>query len=244
MKFLLSIFIFFSCYSTLYADEIFNLLKIPNLEIYNTNSLNGLKYLYAKNNFKIGLKKNISCDKLNKNELVEKYIIVEKNLNKYKAAFLIKNNLKFIILCKNLTISSINTGGVPNTLKRSLILDINFDPKHFERMLHHEFFHMIQAKHNRMFDEALWSKFNRTSFKYAECSTCSDRTDLSLYKNTDGFLTEYSKSIPSEDMAEVFSFLMTNKKLVENIIENDLILKNKAEYLKKKLKLIDDDFEF
>ena len=42
------------------ANEIFNLLKIPNLEIYNTNSLNGLKYLYAENNFKIGLKKNIS----------------------------------------------------------------------------------------------------------------------------------------------------------------------------------------
>ena len=173
MKYIISIILIFNI-SVVNANEIFNLLKIPNLKIYNTNSLNGLKYLYAKNNFKIGLKKNISCDKLNKNELVEKYIIVEKNLNKYKAAFLIKNNLKFIILCKNLTISSINTGGVPNILKRSLILDINFDTKYFERMIHHEFFHMIQAKHNRMFDEALWSKFNRTSFKYAECSTCSD----------------------------------------------------------------------
>ena len=111
-------------------------------------------------------------------------------------------------------------------------------------MIHHEFFHMIQAKHNRMFDEALWSKFNRTSFKYAECSTCSDQTDLSLYKNTDGFLTEYSKSIPSEDMAEIFSFLMINKELVEKKIENDLILKNKVKYLEKNLKLIDDDFVF
>jgi hypothetical protein len=95
-----------------------------------------------------------------------------------------------------------------------------------------------------IFDEALWSKFNRTSFKYAECSTCSDRTDLSVYKNTDGFLTEYSKSIPSEDMAEIFSFLMTNRNLVENIIVNDLILKNKVEYLKKNLKLIDNKFIF
>ena len=111
-------------------------------------------------------------------------------------------------------------------------------------MIHHEFFHMIQAKHNRMFDEALWSKFNRASFKYAECSTCSGRTNLSLYKNTDGFLTEYSKSIPSEDMAEIFSFLMTNRKLVENIIKSDLILKNKVNYLKNNLKLIDNNFVF
>ena len=243
MKYIISIILIFNI-SVVNANEIFNLLKIPNLEIYNTNSLNGLKYLYAENNFKIGLKKNISCNKSEKKELDKKYPIVEKNFNKYKADFLIKNNLKFIILCENLTVSSINTGGIPNILKRSLILDINFNQKYFERMIHHEFFHMIQAKHNMIFDEALWSKFNRTSFKYAECSTCSDRTDLSLYKNTDGFLTEYSKSIPSEDMAEIFSFLMTNKELVEKKIENDLILKNKVKYLEKNLKLIDNNFMF
>ena len=243
MKYIISIILIFNI-SVVNANEIFNLLKIPNLEIYNTNSLNGLKYLYAENNFKIGLKKNISCDKSKKNELDKKYPIVEKNLNKYKADFLIKNNLKFIILCENLIVSSINTGGVPNILKRSLILDIKFNQEHFERMIHHEFFHMIQAKHNKVFDETLWSKFNKASFKYADCSTCSDRTDLSLYRNTDGFLTEYSKSIPSEDMAEIFSFLMTNGKLLENIIESDLILKNKVNYLKNNLKLIDNNFVF
>ena len=103
---------------------------------------------------------------------------------------------------------------------------------------------MIQAKHNEIFDETLWSSFNKASFKYAECSTCSDRTDLKLYKSTDGFLTEYSKSIPSEDMAEIFSFLMIDKELVEKKIENDLILNNKVKYLKKNLKLIDNNFIF
>ena len=243
MKYIISIILIFNI-SVVNANEIFNLLKIPNLQIYNINSSNGLKYLYADNNFKIGLKKNISCDRSKKNELDKKYPIVEKNLNKYETDFLIKNNLKFIILCKNLSVSSINTGGVPNILKRSLILDINFNQEHFERMIHHEFFHMIQAKHNEIFDETIWSNFNKATFKYAECSTCSERIDLSIYKNTDGFLTEYSKSIPSEDMAEIFSFLMTNRNLVENIIENDLILKNKVEYLKKNLKLIDNKFIF
>ena len=243
MKYIFSVILIFNI-SVVNANEIFNLLKIPNLEIYNINSSNGLKYLYAENNFKIGLKKNISCDRSKKNELDKKYPIIEKNLNKYESDFLIKNNLKFIILCENLSISSINTGGVPNILTRSLILDINFNLEHFERMIHHEFFHMIQAKHNKVFDETLWSKFNKASFKYADCSTCSDRTDLSLYRSTDGFLTEYSKSIPSEDMAEIFSFLMTNRKLVENIIGSDLILKNKVNYLKNNLKLIDNNFVF
>ena len=39
-------------------------------------------------------------------------------------------------------------------------------------------------------------------------------------------------------------FLMINKELVEKKIENDLILKNKVEYLKKNLKLIDNNFIF
>ena len=45
-------------------------------------------------------------------------------------------------------------------------------------------------------------------------------------------------------MAEIFSFLMTNKELVKKKIENDLILKNKVKYLEKNLKLIDKNFLF
>ena len=45
-------------------------------------------------------------------------------------------------------------------------------------------------------------------------------------------------------MAEIFSFLMTNKELVKKKIENDLILKNKVKYLEKNLKLIDNNFTF
>ena len=48
---------------TLKADEIHNLLKIPNLEVYKLNSDNGLKYLFAKKNFKIGREDNIKCNK-------------------------------------------------------------------------------------------------------------------------------------------------------------------------------------
>ena len=45
-------------------------------------------------------------------------------------------------------------------------------------------------------------------------------------------------------MAEIFSFLMIPKELVEKKIENDLILKNKVKYLEKNLKLIDKNFKF
>ena len=72
----------------------------------------------------------------------------------------------------------------------------------------------------------------------------ASETNLDLYKNTEGFLTEYSKSIPSEDMAEVFSFLMTDKAKVEDKSDNDIILKNKINFIKSSLSKIDSSFKF
>ena len=218
--------------NSLKADEIFNLLKIPNLGVYKLNSSNGLKYLNAKKNFKMGFENNIRCNKANKKNLDKKSSIISKNLSIYKKDFLNKINLRFVVLCENLYISEINTAGIPDHKKRTLILDINFNEKYFERVIHHELFHIIQNNFKSIFDEKIWSNFNDKAFEYAECSTCSDRLGLDLYDKTNGFLTEYSKSIASEDMAEVFSFIMTDKLKIKNIVNEDSILSNKIEFIK------------
>ena len=96
------------------ADEINYLLKIPNLETYNLKSKNGLKYLTTKKNFQIGAKNNISCEKLDKENLDNRYLLVKKNLDLYNKEFLNKINLRFIVLCQNLFISEINTAGIPD----------------------------------------------------------------------------------------------------------------------------------
>ena len=226
------------------VEEIYYLLKIPNLEIYKLKSDNGIKYLNSKNDFKIGFNDNIKCNKTSKENLKNKFAIIKKNLNIYKSTFLKLNNIKFIVLCENLYISQHNTGGIYDINKRTLILDINFNSKHFERMIHHEIFHMIKDSHKEIFDEIKWKTFNDEKFNYAECSTCSDRKNLNLYNKTDGFITEYSKTVPSEDMAEIFSFMMTKKNEIENKIKNDKILNNKVNYIKSNLYLIDNTFNF
>ena len=226
--------------NSLKADEIFNLLKIPNLNVYKLNSSNGLKYLNAKKSFKIGFENNIRCNKTNKKNLDKKSALISKSLSIYKKDFLNKINLRFIVLCENLYISEINTAGIPDHKKRALILDINFNEKYFKRVIHHEVFHIIHNNFESIFDEEIWSNFNDKSFEYAECSTCSDRLGLDLYNKTNGFLTEYSKSIASEDMAEVFSFLITDKIKIKNIANKDSILFNKIEFIKNGIKKIEN----
>ena len=223
------------------ADEIYNLLKIPNLEIYKLKNENNIRYLNAKGDFKIGVDDNITCNKTTQQNLNTKFPIIEKNIKRYNSKFLKKIDLKYIVFCERLFVSNINTGGIPDNKNRTLILDINFNEKYFERMIHHEIFHMIQNSFEDEFSDQKFSLLNNSNFEYAECSTCSDRLNLDLYENTNGFLTEYSKSIPSEDMAEIFSFLMVNKNLIEEKVKNDSILNKKVNFIKTNVLEIDEN---
>ena len=231
---ILSLFVF----TQSQADTIYNLIKIPNLEIYNLNTSNKLRYLYAKQPFTIGVDKNINCYNSEKKVLDEKYKIIKENLDRYDQKFLKKINLKYIVLCEDLSISKINTAGIPDNIMKTLILDVKFDESYFERVIHHEVFHIINDSYKEIFDQKIWANFNVEEFKYAKCSTCTDKLGLDTYSNTSGFFTEYSKSTASEDMAEVFSHLMTGSDL-KNI---DPILKQKIQFIKTNLLKIDQNF--
>ncbi len=231
---LLSLFIF----TQAQADTIYNLIKIPNLEVYEINTSNKLRYVYAKQPFTIGVDNNINCFNSEKKFLDKKYKIIKKNLDRYDQKFLRKINLKYIVLCEDLSISKIKTAGIPDNVMKTLILDLKFNESYFERVIHHEVFHIINDSYKELFDEKIWSNFNVENFKYAECSTCTNKIGLDTYKKTDGFFTEYSRSTASEDMAEVFSHLMIDSDL-SNI---DPILNKKIQFIKKNLLKIDKDF--
>ena len=238
MNIIISFLLFFLLTFQVHANTIYNLIKIPNLEIYETNTSNKLRYLYAKQPFTIGVDNNINCYNPEKKVLNKKYKIIKKNLDKYDQKFLKKINLKYIVLCEDLSISKINTAGIPDNVMKTLILDIKFNEKYFERVIHHEVFHIINDSYKELFNEKLWSNFNIKEFKYAECSTCTDKLGLETYKKTDGFFTEYSRSTASEDMAEVFSHLMIKSDL--NGI--DPILEKKIQFIKLNLLKIDQSF--
>ena len=239
MRIFLLILGLFICITQAKANTIYNLIKIPNLEIYEINTPNKLRYFYATSSFRLGVKKNIICMHSDKETLDEKYKVINKNLNKYTKKFLDKINLRYIVLCEDLSISGINTAGIPDNIMKTLIIDIKFNEEYFERVLHHEIFHIINDSYKNLFNKKEWATFNNKRFKYAECSTCTEKLGLNTYDVTKGFFTEYSKSTASEDMAEVFSHLMINSSYM-----GDIILKKKVEFIKTKILSIDKSFKF
>ena len=227
------------------ANTIYNLIKIPNLEIYEINTKNKLKYFYATRPFRLGTQKNIVCSDPNKKDLDVKYKIIHKNLKRYSYDYLKKINLKYIVMCENLSISELYTAGIPDNVMKTLILDIKFNENYFERVIHHEVFHVMHLQHKEVFNEEEWIKFNNSKFKYAECSTCTKKISLEKYQITNGFFTEYSKSTASEDMAEVYSHMIFLKeKEINQIRKSDPILNNKISYIENRIKEIDNSFTF
>ena len=240
MKIFKLVLISFFLITTANSNSIYNIIKIPNLEIYELKTPNKLKYFYATKPFRLGVQKNIVCNNSDKKTYDKKYQIISKNLNRYSKEFLKKINLKYIVMCENLSISGINTAGIPDHLMKTLIIDLKFNEKYFERVIHHELFHIINDGFKDLFDDVKWKKFNELNFKYADCSTCSKKLGLDTYENTIGFFTEYSMTTPSEDMAEVYSHLITGN--YKN--SNDIILNKKINFIKDILKEVDSTFVF
>ena len=235
------ILLFFILATPLNANTIYNLIKIPNLEIYEINTKNKLKYFYASKSFRLGVQKNIVCLNSDKETYDDKFKKIIHNLNKYSRKFLKKINLKYIVMCENLSISGINTAGMPDNVMKTLVLDIMFDEKYFERVIHHEVFHIIYDQHIELFNKTDWNQINPINFEYAPCSTCTEKLGLETYKETNGFFTEYSKSTASEDMAEVYSHLIYLSPLeLKKIRSLDVILDKKISFIENKIKIIDN----
>ena len=147
-------------------------------------------------------------------------------------------------MCKNLTISDIPAIGFANPEMKTIILNINSNEEIFQRVIHHEIFHIIHKNFESHFNEVIWSKFNNSEFKYSQCSTCKKDIGLNILSKTNGFFTKYAKTNVSEDMAETFSFIVINNEHIQKKIDDDLIIKNKTIFIKENVLNIYENFKF
>ena len=245
MKFIkLLIIVLFLSTNTI-ADTIYYLLKIPNLEIIDVENNNSIKTFKAKKYFKVGIKdNNVECYSPSNLLIKEKQKLIRESIDLYSNEFLNKINLKFIVLCKDLEVASIPTLGIPNHPLKTIIVNINTNDYKLSRTIHHEIFHIINDQYKKLFDHEKWKKFNHKNFKYQSCSTCTDKFGMKLLKEKKGFLSEYSQSTVGEDMAETFSFLMIKNSEFNKIVQDDIILKKKINFIKSNILLIDQNFKF
>ena len=245
MKFLKVLIIFLVFGLNVYADSIYYLIKIPNLEMINVNTGNQIKTFKTKKYFKVGINDNsVECYSSSDTLLKNRYNIIRENLSVYNDDFLSKINLKFVVLCEDLEVASIPALGVPNHSLKTIIININTDEYKLSRVIHHEIFHIINDQYKELFNYNKWRDLNSKDFRYQNCSTCTDKFGMDLLKVKEGFLSEYSQSTIGEDMAEIYSFLMTKNIELKKVVQKDNILKKKINFIKSNILLIDKSFKF
>ena len=226
------------------SDQLYEIIKIPNLKLYKIED-NGLRFLFSEKGFSAGVGiSNVSCSAIDENKIKENYNQISESLNVYENDFLNKIRLKYVVICENLKISEIPALGYANPKMKTLMFNINTENKYIDRVLHHEVFHFIHFDEEDIFDQVVWKQLNDLDFGYKECSTCSNKISLKYIDNNKGFLTDYSMSTPYEDMAEVYSFMKTNKKILIERSKKDEIIKKKITFLEKQISKLDINFKY
>ncbi len=230
---ILTLLLFFIIFQSK-ADQIYELIKIPNLKIYQIDKENNLRYLTPKKDFvtNSGIY-NVSCKKSNDYRVKGKYIKTKNELDVYNKKFFEKIKLRYIVLCEELKVGEINALGFANPEMKTILLNMNVNNKLFERVIHHEVFHIIENNYKKFFPDRVWAKFNDQNFYYSGSSKNPENYSLTKINNTNGFFSEYAKYSISEDMAETFSFINSRKKYVSKIINLDKILNKKVTFIKE-----------
>ena len=108
------------------ADQIFELIKIPNLTLHKLENKNSLAYLKPTKDFFVGSSyKNVSCKKNQSQNFNKKYLETQRGFDRYNDDFFRKIKLKYIVLCSELEIAGIPALGFANPEIKTLILNIN-----------------------------------------------------------------------------------------------------------------------
>ena len=133
----------------------------------------------------------------------------------------LKNGLfRNIVICKNLQLDGEWQSAMTNATNKTIYLDteeLKFGSEVLLRDLDHEIFHVI-------------------SFVLNEEKSFQDLIEIfrnNSHDNTQGFISEYSRSNVYEDMAELYSYTISNKNLVKELCNSDICIKSKVAAIKK-----------
>jgi hypothetical protein len=152
-----------------------------------------------------------------------------------------KVRLRRIILCDGLAFQGQRRTALPDFEHDDLYFDVDYgkhDKVYMRKVIHHEFFHIIDYKNGTLYKDERWARLAPKGFKYGTGGkNAQDDPFGSLLKNDlPGVLTKYSMSGVEEDKAEVFANMVVSYGLVEERMKKDAVIKAKAEHMTDFLK--------
>jgi len=175
--------------------------------------------------------------------------ILISEFNLYPKSLIRKSGLKRIIVCWDLWMESEgvkqNVSGAMDYDRKTMILcasytlkDNNRDKQ--RRVLHHVFFHFLDAALGLAGEHSEWEALNPKEFKYGDYGRggIHDRSSEAglLSDKYPGFLNKYSTGYLADDKANIFAYMMVIYDYVEKRGEQDPVIRSKMDLMKSILK--------
>lgn len=146
--------------------------------------------------------------------------------------------LRRVVLCRDLAFAGQRRGAVPDFDHDTLYLDIlrGADrPGYLSRVLHHEFFHMVDYKDDgRLYADPEWAALNPQGFRYGRGGKNAQevRGTGVLTRRHPGFLNHYATTGVEEDKAEIFALLLTDPQAIARRAAVDPVVRAKVQRMR------------
>jgi hypothetical protein len=140
--------------------------------------------------------------------------------------------LREVVICGRLTVDG-KSRMATYDLDQGILYVVATGPReqreYGRKLIHHEFFHMIDFNDDGRYADPKWERLNEPGFRYGsggetmQSDPAAGLPDVTLA----GFLNTYSRSGVEEDKAEIFAYMMTDPKLAEARGASDPIISAK-----------------
>jgi len=176
-------------------------------------------------------------------KLLKYLALLQTELNKYPDGFLQEAGIKSIVVCNSVSSHGHSACGFPDLGGKAIYYTYTeFNNAYTKKTIHHELYHMIEAKFNGSFyyKDPFWAKLNSNDFKYGKGGRhfkWNDSNSKKSFHPSPGFITAYATSALEEDKAEVYAGLFVEEisTCLHEWISEDEILRNKVNYMKGSL---------
>jgi hypothetical protein len=174
-----------------------------------------------------------------------------KEFGKYPPELIRLSGLKRIVFCSDLLHGGQRRSGVAISDNATIYLNVRsgvFSERFRRKLMHHEFFHMIDYASFGYERDTQWEALNAPGIIYnaATANAAGHGPSSDVTHPAVGFLTRYAMADSREDKAELFSNLMFNDLQARDFIKRDAVLTAKVALLKARLvkfcPLLDDGF--
>ena len=171
---------------------------------------------------------------------IERYTaLFAREFKLYPPSLIKRTQLKRVVLCKDLAFAGQLRGAIPDFEHETLYLDVlrgGSDPLYLCKVIHHEFFHMIDYRDDGLvYVDKHWASLNPPDFNYGtggkNAQLVADARVLT--DKFPGFLNYYSTTGVEEDKAEVFANLIVDTAYVAERASTDRVLRAKVQALKE-----------